>query len=246
MGTTHFGYQTVNSTEKVQRVRQVFDSVAHRYDIMNDVMSFGVHRLWKRFAIRLTGARRGDRVLDLAGGTGDLTARLAQRVGHTGQVVLSDINANMLDNGRRRLVDQGLIHNIEYVLADAESLPFPDGRFAALTMAFGLRNVTHKERALAEMYRVLKPGGRAVILEFSHPVMPCLQPVYDVYSFNVLPLMGRLIANDADSYRYLAESIRVHPDQSTLLAMLQQAGLERCEYFNLSGGIVAIHRGYRL
>jgi demethylmenaquinone methyltransferase/2-methoxy-6-polyprenyl-1,4-benzoquinol methylase len=194
----------------------------------------------------LTGARRGDRVLDLAGGTGDLTARLAQRVGHTGQVVLSDINANMLDNGRRRLVDQGLIHNIEYVLADAESLPFPDGSFAALTMAFGLRNVTHKERALAEMYRVLKPGGRAVILEFSHPVMPCLQPVYDVYSFNVLPLMGRLIANDADSYRYLAESIRVHPDQSTLLVMLQQAGLERCEYFNLSGGIVAIHRGYRL
>jgi demethylmenaquinone methyltransferase/2-methoxy-6-polyprenyl-1,4-benzoquinol methylase len=160
--------------------------------------------------------------------------------------VLSDINANMLDNGRRRLVDQGLIHNIEYVLADAESLPFPDGSFAALTMAFGLRNVTHKERALAEMYRVLKPGGRAVILEFSHPVMPCLQPVYDVYSFNVLPLMGRLIANDADSYRYLAESIRVHPDQSTLLVMLQQAGLERCEYFNLSGGIVAIHRGYRL
>lgn len=246
MGTTHFGYQTVNSTEKVQRVRQVFDSVAHRYDIMNDMMSFGVHRLWKRFAIRLTGVRRGDRVLDLAGGTGDLTARLAQRVGHTGQVVLSDINANMLDNGRRRLVDQGLIHNIEYVLADAESLPFPDGYFAALTMAFGLRNVTHKERALAEMYRVLKPGGRAVILEFSHPVMPCLQPVYDVYSFNVLPLMGRLIANDADSYRYLAESIRVHPDQPTLLAMLQQAGLERCEYFNLSGGIVAIHRGYRL
>ncbi len=246
METTHFGYQTVDSTEKVQRVRQVFDSVANRYDVMNDVMSFGVHRLWKRFAVQLTGARQGERILDLAGGTGDLTELLVRRVGKTGEVILSDINASMVNNGRQRLVDQGLIGNIHYVLADAESLPFPDGSFSVLTMAFGLRNVTRKERALAEMYRVLKPGGRVVILEFSHPVMPGLQPVYDLYSFNVLPLMGRLIANDAESYRYLAESIRMHPDQATLLTMLQQAGLERCEYFNLSGGIVAAHRGYRL
>ncbi len=246
METTHFGYQTVDATEKSQRVRHVFDSVAHRYDIMNDIMSFGVHRLWKRFAVQLTGARRGERVLDLAGGTGDLTALLARQVGKTGEVILSDINASMVNNGRQRLVDQGLIGNIHYVLADAESLPFPDGSFSVLTMAFGLRNVTRKERALAEMYRVLKPGGRVVILEFSHPVMPGLQPVYDLYSFNILPLMGRLMVNDADSYRYLAESIRMHPDQETLLTMLNQAGLERCEYFNLSGGIVAAHRGYRL
>ncbi len=246
METTHFGYQTVDATEKSQRVRHVFDSVAHRYDIMNDIMSFGVHRLWKRFAVQLTGARRGERVLDLAGGTGDLTTLLARQVGKTGEVILSDINASMVNNGRQRLVDQGLIGNIHYVLADAESLPFPDGSFSVLTMAFGLRNVTRKERALAEMYRVLKPGGRVVILEFSHPVMPGLQPVYDLYSFNILPLMGRLMVNDADSYRYLAESIRMHPDQETLLTMLNQAGLERCEYFNLSGGIVAAHRGYRL
>ena len=245
MEKTHFGYQTVDSAEKVLRVNQVFDSVADRYDMMNDLMSFGVHRLWKNFAIQLSGVRRGDQVLDLAGGTGDLTSKLAQRVGSTGHVVLSDINASMLDTGRRRLVDEGLISNIRYVLADAESLPFADGSFNVLTMAFGLRNVTRKERALAEMYRVLKPGGRAIILEFSQ-VMPCIKPLYDVYSFNVLPLMGRLVVNDPDSYRYLAESIRMHPDQETLLSMLQTAGLERCEYFNLSGGIVAVHRGYRL
>lgn len=246
MNKTHFGYQTVDPEEKTRRVNRVFDSVAGRYDVMNDLMSFGIHRMWKRFAVRLSGVREGDRVLDLAGGTGDLTEKLARKAGDRGQVILSDINASMLEEGRRRLVDRGLVGNILYVRADAEALPFPDGCFDALTMAFGLRNVTRKEHALAEMHRVLRPGGRAVILEFSHPVAPGLKPLYDLYSFNVLPLLGRLVANDADSYRYLAESIRMHPDQRALLDLMRQAGLERCEYFNLSGGIVAIHRGYRL
>ncbi|MDX1607138.1 MAG: bifunctional demethylmenaquinone methyltransferase/2-methoxy-6-polyprenyl-1,4-benzoquinol methylase UbiE [Candidatus Competibacterales bacterium] len=244
--TTHFGYQTVGLEDKSRRVREVFDSVADRYDLMNDLMSLGIHRLWKRFALRLASVHPGDRVLDLAGGTGDLAARLAEQVGPRGQVVLSDINASMLAEGRRRLVDQGRVGNLFYVLADAERLPFPDNCFDALTMAFGLRNVTRKEHALAEMHRVLRPGGRAVILEFSRPVAPGLKPVYDLYSFNVLPLLGRLVVNDSASYRYLAESIRVHPDQETLREMMQTAGLERCDYFNLSGGIVAAHRGYKL
>lgn len=243
--TTHFGFQQVPVGEKAQRVAGVFHSVAERYDLMNDLMSFGVHRLWKRYAIALAGLHRGDSVLDLAGGTGDLTRRMVTTVGARGRVVLSDINASMLDEGRRRLLDAGVTGNVEYVLADAEALPFPDASFDAVTMAFGLRNVTHKERALASIQRVLKPGGRLVVLEFSKPVLPGLAPVYDLYSFRMLPLMGRLVAGDADSYRYLAESIRMHPDQESLRALMQAAGFESVEYHNLSGGIVAVHRGYK-
>ena len=243
--TTHFGYQTVAADEKVRKVAGVFDSVAGKYDLMNDLMSLGVHRLWKRFAISLTGLRPGDRVLDLAGGTGDLTSRMLPLVGPKGRVILSDINANMLGEGRRRLVDAGVIGNVDYVQADAEQLPFPDQTFHCITIGFGLRNVTRKERALEAMQRVLKPGGRVIILEFSHPVAPGLKPAYDLYSFAVLPALGQLVAHDAASYRYLAESIRLHPDQETLLQMMEAAGFERCQYFNLSGGIVAVHRGYK-
>ena len=242
---THFGYQTVSPDEKTLRVGAVFDSVANKYDIMNDLMSFGVHRLWKRFALQLAAVRPGDSVLDLAGGTGDLAARLADRVGPSGKVILSDINAAMLNEGRQRLIDHGLVSNLAYVQANAETLPFPDNSFDCVTIAFGLRNVTVKENALRAMLRVLKPGGRAIVLEFSQPVAPGLKPLYDAYSFGVLPLLGKLIANDAASYRYLAESIRMHPNQETLLHMMQEAGFERCEYFNLSGGIVAVHRGYK-
>lgn len=244
--TTHFGYQTVPVTEKAGRVARVFDSVADKYDLMNDLMSLGIHRLWKRFAIDLAGVRPGERVLDLAGGTGDLATRLAERVGGAGLVVLADINAAMLAEGRRRLTDRGMVGNVAYVQADAEALPFPDNSFHCLTIAFGLRNVTHQERALAAMYRVLKPGGRLLVLEFSKPTAPGLKPVYDLYSFQVLPRLGRWVAGDADSYRYLAESIRMHPDQDTLQSMLERAGFERCGYYNLSGGIVALHRGYKL
>lgn len=240
-----FGYQQVSPEEKSRRVGQVFDSVASRYDLMNDLMSFGTHRLWKRFALNLTGVRAGDRVLDLASGTGDLAARLAEKVGPHGRVTASDINYSMLAEGRRRLIDRGLVGPIDYLIADAEALPFADGCFDCVTIGFGLRNVSRKDRALEEMRRVIKPGGRAVILEFSHPVAPGLKPVYDLYSFGMLPLMGRMVAGDAASYRYLAESIRMHPDQDTLREMMRQAGFERCEYFNLSGGIVAVHRGYR-
>jgi demethylmenaquinone methyltransferase/2-methoxy-6-polyprenyl-1,4-benzoquinol methylase len=243
--TTHFGYQRVAADEKARKVAGVFDSVASKYDLMNDLMSLGIHRLWKRFAVEISGVRPGDRVLDLAGGTGDLTARLLPRVGPKGLVVLSDINASMLREGRRRLVDEGAIGNVVYAQIDAERLPFPDHTFDCITMAFGLRNVTYQERALAAMVRTLKPGGRAVILEFSHPVVPGLRPVYDLYSFAVLPALGKLVANDAASYRYLAESIRVHPDQETLLHLMEAAGFERCQYFNLTGGIVAVHRGYK-
>lgn len=243
--TTHFGYQTVAASEKARKVAGVFNSVASRYDLMNDLMSLGVHRLWKRFAVNLCGIRRGDRVLDLAGGTGDLSSRLWPLVGPKGLVVLSDINANMLREGRKRLVDEGAISNIAYVQTDAEQLPFPDHTFDCLTIAFGLRNVTHKERALEAMYRTLKPGGRVIILEFSHPVAPGLKPAYDLYSFAALPILGKLVAGDAASYRYLAESIRMHPDQDTLLRMMEAADFERCQYFNLSGGIVAVHRGYK-
>jgi demethylmenaquinone methyltransferase/2-methoxy-6-polyprenyl-1,4-benzoquinol methylase len=243
--TTHFGFQRVGIEEKAGRVAGVFNSVATRYDLMNDLMSFGIHRLWKRFAIGLSGVKQSHRVLDLAGGTGDLTTRLAGLVGPKGQVVLADINAAMLNEGRRRLIDEGIVGNVDYVQADAESLPFPDNTFDRITIAFGLRNVTHKDKALSSMQRVLKQGGCVLILEFSHPVAPGLKPVYDLYSFKVMPLMGQWVAKDADSYRYLAESIRMHPDQETLKAMMKQAGFEQCEYFNMTGGIVAAHRGYK-
>jgi demethylmenaquinone methyltransferase/2-methoxy-6-polyprenyl-1,4-benzoquinol methylase len=243
--TTHFGYQKVAADEKARKVAGVFDSVAGKYDLMNDLMSLGVHRLWKRFAVSLAGVRAGERVLDLAGGTGDLTRRMLPRVGPKGLVVLSDINASMLDEGRRRLIDEGAVGNIAYARADAEQLPFPDNTFDCITIAFGLRNVTCKERALVAMRRALKPGGRAIVLEFSHPVAPGLKPVYDLYSFAVLPVLGKLVANDAASYRYLAESIRMHPNQDALLRMMEEAGFERCQYFNLTGGIVAVHRGYK-
>ena len=244
--TTHFGYQTVAEADKAQRVRGVFDSVATRYDLMNDLMSLGVHRLWKRFAMQLTGVRAGQRVLDLASGTGDLAARLAGRVGPTGLVVMSDINAAMLAQGRDRMLDDGRVGNVRYAQLDAEALPFPAGSFDCVTIGFGLRNVTHKERALAEMHRVLRPGGRALVLEFSHPTAAPLRAAYDLYSFQVLPRLGRLVANDEASYRYLAESIRMHPDQETLKGMMEAAGFERCDVHNLTGGVVAVHRGFRL
>jgi demethylmenaquinone methyltransferase/2-methoxy-6-polyprenyl-1,4-benzoquinol methylase len=244
--TTHFGYQEVPVGEKQQRVRAVFDSVATRYDLMNDLMSLGIHRLWKRRAIEMAGVRRGQRVLDLAAGTGDLAERFSEIVGRDGEVVMSDINEAMLSQGRARLVDAGRVGNLDYAIANAEALPFADNSFDCVTIGFGLRNVTHKQFALNEMFRVLRAGGRALILEFSHPTMQPLAKAYDLYSFSVLPLMGKLVAGDADSYRYLAESIRMHPDQETLLAMLEQAGFERCSFVNLTGGVVAIHRGYKL
>jgi demethylmenaquinone methyltransferase/2-methoxy-6-polyprenyl-1,4-benzoquinol methylase len=244
--TTHFGYQQVAVDEKAGRVRQVFDSVASRYDIMNDLMSLGIHRLWKRNAIALSGVRRGQRVLDLAAGTGDLSDRFSGIVGTDGLVVMSDINAAMLSVGRERLTDRGSVGNLTYALANAERLPFDSDFFDCVTIGFGLRNVTHKEHALEEMFRVLRPSGRALILEFSHPTSKPLSKVYDLYSFNVLPTLGRLVTNDAESYQYLAESIRMHPDQETLRAMMENAGFERCQFFNLTGGIVAIHRGYKL
>lgn len=244
--TTHFGFETVDREEKQRRVRGVFDSVASRYDIMNDVMSFGVHRLWKRFTVEVSALRPGQQVLDLAGGTGDLTALMARRVGQKGRVVISDINGSMLGVGRERLIDEGIVGNVEYVQANAEVLPFPDNYFDCVTIGFGLRNVTDKDKALRAMYRVLKPGGKLLILEFSKPTMPLLSKVYDLYSFKLLPMMGKVITDDADSYRYLAESIRMHPDQETLLGMMQEAGFERCDYYNLTGGVVALHKGYKL
>ncbi len=243
--TTHFGFQEIPIAEKTRRVGEVFSSVADRYDLMNDLMSFGIHRLWKRFALSQTGLKTGQTALDVAGGTGDLTRGLAKQVGETGHVVLADINAAMLEHGRRRLVDAGIAGNVEYIQADAEHLPFPDQYFDCIIIGFGLRNVTDKDAALASMYRVLKSGGRLLILEFSKATAPGLKPIYDFYSFKVLPQLGKMVANDKASYQYLAESIRVHPDQETLKQMMETAGFERCGYFNLSGGIVALHRGYR-
>jgi demethylmenaquinone methyltransferase/2-methoxy-6-polyprenyl-1,4-benzoquinol methylase len=243
--TTHFGYQKVKVEEKADKVAEVFHSVADQYDLMNDLMSLGIHRLWKRYTIELSGVRSGQTVLDIAGGTGDLTAKFSSLVGREGLVILSDINESMLNNGRSRLIDDGIIGNVEFVQADAQFLPFPDNSVDCITIAFGLRNVTDKDMALRSMYRVLKPGGRLLVLEFSKPVTPGLKPLYDLYSFKILPFMGKLVANDADSYRYLAESIRMHPDQQTLKGMMEDAGFEQCDYHNLSGGIVALHRGYK-
>jgi demethylmenaquinone methyltransferase / 2-methoxy-6-polyprenyl-1,4-benzoquinol methylase len=243
--STDFGFQRVSREDKARRVRGVFDSVAGNYDLMNDLMSAGTHRLWKRFTLSLANLRPGQRALDVAGGTGDLAAGLARQVGERGLVVLTDINAAMLERGRDRLIDAGLAGNVACVQANAERLPFPDGVFDCVTIGFGLRNVTDKAAALAAMRRTLKPGGQLLVLEFSRPSVAGLQPLYDAYSFRILPLLGRLVAGDAASYRYLAESIRMHPDQETLLKMMQAAGLEGCRYHNLSGGIVAVHRGYK-
>jgi demethylmenaquinone methyltransferase / 2-methoxy-6-polyprenyl-1,4-benzoquinol methylase len=241
---TDFGFQSVPRGQKAQRVRGVFDSVAGRYDLMNDLMSAGVHRLWKRFALQLTHLRPGQRALDVAGGTGDLSAAMARQVGADGLVILTDINAAMLARGRDRLIDAGMVGNVRCLQANAEKLPFADDSFHCVTIGFGLRNVTDKPAALRSMRRVLKPGGQLIVLEFSRPAAP-LRPLYDAYSFHILPRLGQLVAQDAASYRYLAESIRMHPDQETLKAMMQEAGLEDCQYHNLSGGIVAVHRGYK-
>ncbi|MCB1709688.1 MAG: bifunctional demethylmenaquinone methyltransferase/2-methoxy-6-polyprenyl-1,4-benzoquinol methylase UbiE [Halioglobus sp.] len=243
--TTHFGYKEVDTQAKAGMVAEVFHSVASRYDLMNDLMSAGIHRVWKRFTIELSGVRRGNAVLDIAGGTGDLAARFAEIVGPTGRVVLADINDSMLKVGRDKLLDNGLLGNLEFVQADAQSLPFPDDSFDCVTIAFGLRNVTDKDAALRSMLRVLKPGGRLLVLEFSKPANPLLSKAYDTYSFKVLPLMGRLVANDAESYQYLAESIRMHPDQETLKEMMEDAGFSRCEYYNMTGGVVALHKGVK-
>ncbi len=243
--TTHFGYQEVDRDAKANMVADVFHSVASRYDLMNDLMSGGIHRIWKRFTIELSGVRRGHAVLDIAGGTGDLAARFAELVGPEGRVVLADINESMLKVGRDKLLDHGLLDNLEFVQADAQCLPFPDDSFDCITIAFGLRNVTDKDAALRSMLRVLKPGGRLLVLEFSKPGNPLLSKVYDAYSFRLLPLMGRLVANDADSYQYLAESIRMHPDQDTLKEMMEDAGFSRCEYHNMTGGVVALHKGVK-
>jgi demethylmenaquinone methyltransferase/2-methoxy-6-polyprenyl-1,4-benzoquinol methylase len=244
--TVDFGYEQVPRAEKAQRVHSVFASVAGRYDVMNDLMSFGVHRLWKQFTLALTGLRAGNRALDVAGGTGDLALGMLRQVGPTGHVVLSDINPKMLDIGRDRLLDAGFVANVECTVADAEKLPFEDDSFDCVTIGFGLRNVTDKDAALRSMYRVLKPGGQLLVLEFSKPIAPGLKPIYDAYSFKILPLLGRFVAGDAASYRYLAESIRMHPDQETLLGMLNAAGFAQTRYHNLSGGIVALHRGYKI
>ncbi len=246
MKSTHFGFQQIRPEEKADKVAEVFDSVATKYDLMNDLMSFGVHRLWKRFTVEIGAVREGHAVLDLAGGTADLARHLARRVGERGQVVVADINESMINVGRDRLLDRGIVSNVRYTQCDAERLPFPDNTFHCITIAFGLRNVTDKERALTEMRRVTKPGGKVLVLEFSHLTVQALRPLYDLYSFKALPLFGKLIAGDAASYRYLAESIRMHPDQETLKSMMEAAGFGLCDYFNLSGGVAALHRGWKL
>jgi len=243
MSKTHFGFETVDENEKAKKVAGVFTSVAGKYDIMNDLMSVGLHRIWKRFAVSLANVHEGQRVLDVAGGSADLSRLFLKKVGRSGQVVLTDINNAMLRVGRDRLLDEGIA--TPTTQCDAEHLPFPDNYFDCVSIAFGLRNVTHKDAALREMYRVIKPGGRVIVLEFSKVAKP-LEKMYDLYSFKLLPKMGKLIANDADSYRYLAESIRMHPGQEELKQMMLDAGLERVEYFNMTGGVVAVHRGYKL
>ena len=243
--STDFGYERVKTAEKAGRVREVFDSDAAQYDLMNDLMSGGLHRLWKRFTIELSAVRSGQTVLDIAGGTGDLAAKFSKLVGADGKVILADINAAMLSVGRDRLIDKGALSNIDVVQADAQFLPFEDNSIDCITIAFGLRNVTDKAKALRSMHRVLKPGGRVLVLEFSKPTSPLLSRVYDAYSFSALPAMGKLITDDADSYRYLAESIRKHPDQESLLEMVEDAGFVDCRYHNMTGGIVAVHRGIK-
>lgn len=243
--TTHFGYQTVDVEDKQKKVADVFHSVAAKYDLMNDVMSMGIHRLWKRFTIEMSGVRSGHKVLDLAGGTGDLAAKFADKVGDTGQVILADINQSMLNVGRDKLIDNGYGNKVQFAQVNAETLPFEDNSFDIITIAFGLRNVTHKEKALASMQRILKPGGRLLVLEFSKPEHDWLSKVYDTYSFSLLPAMGKLLVNDSDSYKYLAESIRMHPDQNSLKQMMLDAGFDEVEYHNMTGGIVALHRGFK-
>lgn len=243
--STHFGYQSVPVGDKADLVRGVFDSVATRYDLMNDLMSAGLHRLWKRHTVDQAAVRPGHTILDLAGGTGDLARRFAEKVGPEGHVVLADINAAMLEEGRRRLTDAGVAGNLSIARVDAENLPFEDAVFDRIAIAFGLRNVTNKQAALESMHRVLKPGGKVLILEFSEP-NAALRPAYDLYSFKVLPLIGKVVAGDSRSYQYLAESIRMHPDQEALLHMMEEAGFERCRYRNLAAGIVALHSGYRI
>lgn len=244
--TTHFGYREVPVSQKAQKVAEVFDSVAEKYDIMNDVMSFGIHRFWKYYTILTANVRPDMHVLDLASGTGDLALKMGKQLAGTGQLMVSDINENMLNIAKRRLTDAGLVKNVDYAIANAEELPFADAQFDLVTMAFGLRNVTHKEKALRDIYRVLKPGGKLLVLEFSKPVSPLISGVYDFYSFNVLPKMGKLIAGDADSYQYLAESIRMHPSQQALAEMFTQAGFSLVKYQNLTGGIVALHQGIKI
>lgn len=243
--STHFGYKTVEAEKKADLVAGVFHSVAAKYDIMNDVASFGIHRFWKRFTIECAGARPGMKVLDLAGGTGDLTAKFSHLVGEKGQVILADINDSMLKVGRSKLRDKGIVGNVSYVQVNAEALPFPDNHFDIITIAFGLRNVTDKDAALRSMQRVLKPGGKLLVLEFSKPQHEIMRKAYDLYSFKILPKMGQLVAKDADSYEYLAESIRMHPDQETLKQMMLDAGLEQVDYINMTDGVVALHRGYK-
>lgn len=242
---TDFGFQKIPSSEKAKKVADVFHSVANKYDLMNDLMSLGVHRLWKRYALTLANARPGQRVLDIAGGTGDLAIKLAPKVGENGLIVLADINESMLKKGRDRLIDAGSVDNVRYTQANAEALPFPENTFDLITISFGLRNVTDKAKALRSMHSVLKPGGKLLVVEFSKPTSSLLSNIYDAYSFKLLPKLGRFIAGDEDSYRYLVESIRKHPDQETLKKMLEDAGFENCDYQNLTGGVVAIHRGYK-
>ncbi|HGM9975444.1 TPA: bifunctional demethylmenaquinone methyltransferase/2-methoxy-6-polyprenyl-1,4-benzoquinol methylase UbiE [Proteus mirabilis] len=243
--TTDFGFQTVDKDEKQTMVAKVFHSVASKYDLMNDLMSFGIHRVWKRYTIEASGVRRNQRVLDLAGGTGDLTAKFSRLVGENGEVVLADINDSMLKMGREKLRDHGIVGNVSYVQANAEELPFPDDYFDCITISFGLRNVTDKAKALRSMFRMLKPGGRLLVLEFSKPVLDPLSKIYDAYSFHILPRIGQVIVNDADSYRYLTESIRMHPDQETLKGMMEEAGFDQVSYTNMTGGIVALHKGFK-
>lgn len=243
--TTHFGYKTIDHDEKVKRVGDVFSSVADSYDIMNDLMSMGVHRLWKRFTINTANIRPHHHILDIASGTGDLALKFAEKLNENGKLIMSDINPDMLAVGRKRMIDAGHFDQVEFVVANAENLPIEANSMDLITIAFGLRNVTDKDAALRSMYQTLKPGGKLMILEFSKPVLPVLNKLYDLYSFNVIPKLGEWIANDSDSYQYLVESIRMHPDQETLASMMEQAGFEQTQFYNLTGGVVALHIGYK-